>query len=227
MAFGSGVGGGGFGGGGGGGGFGAFSAHAEESRKRTTSDRKLIARLYNYVKKYKRNLMIAVVSIIISSITALIIPYMHKLAIDQVMLPENFSAFIWWIPLFTSIVVVHYLVQYIQLYQMRFLAENSIARMREEMVYKLQIISLRYFSEGEVGRIMARPINDANMVRMFLRRGLQLIVLDISSIFGSLIIIFFLNFKLGVLATSIVPLVLVFTWFMGIIARKILSKSTY
>ena len=50
---------------------------------------------------------------------------------------------------------------------------------------KLQIISLRYFSEGETGRIIARPINDANAVRIFFRLGFTNIVLNTASLAGA------------------------------------------
>jgi ATP-binding cassette subfamily B protein len=211
---------GGGGGGGGGGQFGVFSTRSEESRKRTTPDRKLIARLFKYAEDHRRNLIIGVVSIAISSITTLCIPYLHKVAIDQVITPNNISGFIWWIPIFVSVILVHYLAQYTQVFQMRILGENVVAKMREEMMSKLQIISLRYFSEGETGRIMSRPINDANMVRMFLRQGLTTIILDVCSLCGSLTIIFFLDSRLATIAVSILPVAAILAWLMGKLSRK-------
>jgi ATP-binding cassette subfamily B protein len=92
--------------------------------------------------------------------------------------------------------------------------------MREEIMHRLQYISLRYFSEGEIGRIMARPINDANMVRMFLRQGLTTIILDASSIIGSIIIIFFLDFKLALYAIAILPIAAVIALLMGRVSRR-------
>ena len=213
--------GGGFGGGGGGGGgFGAFSGHAEETRKRTTSDRALISRLSKYIGEHRRNLIRGIVSIVISSITALLVPYLHKVAIDQVITPGDFSGFAWWVPIFVSVVATHYLSQYVQVYQMRIVGENVVAKMREEIMHRLQYVSLRYFSEGEMGRIMARPINDANMVRMFLRMGLTTIVLDTASIFGSIVIIFFLDVRLALYAIAILPVSAVLALYMGRVSRR-------
>ena len=211
---------GGGGGGGGGGQFGVFSTRSEESRKRTVPDRKLIARLFDYAKDHRRNLVIGVVSIVVSSVTTLCIPYLHKVAIDQVITPENISGFVWWIPIFVFVVLIHYLAQYSQLFQMRILGENMVAKMREDMMSKLQIISLRYFSEGEIGRIMSRPINDANLVRQFIRQGLTTIILDVSSLCGSLIIIFFLDARLAIIAVSVLPVAAILAWFMGNFSRR-------
>lgn len=202
-----------------------FSTKVEESRKRIVPDRILIKRLYAYVKPYKKNLIIGIGAILLSSAAALFSPYMHKIAIDQIIQPRNISGFIWWFPLFIAITITYYLSQYIQLYQMRIVGENVVAGMREEMMHKLQEISLRYFSEGEIGRILSRPINDANVVRIFLRMGLTTIITDTASIIGSLIIIFFLDVRLAILAVAILPIAVILSIFLGQFSRKAQRKS--
>ena len=203
--------------------FGAFSRY-EETRKRTVSDQVLIKRLYRFIKPYKRNLTIGVVTIILSSVTGLLSPYLHKIAIDQIITPLNFSGFTWWIPIFVIVTLANYLLQYIQVFQMRIVGEHVVSEMRDEMMSRLQKISLRYFSEGEIGRIMSRPTNDANTVRIFLRMGLTEIITDISSILGSFVVIFALNVKLASLAIAILPIAVVLSWVLGRLSRKAYRK---
>jgi ABC-type multidrug transport system fused ATPase/permease subunit len=203
--------------------FGVFSRY-EETRKRTIPDRVLIRRLYRFIKPYKRNLTQGVVAIILSSVTGLLSPYLHKVAIDQIITPLNLSGFIWWIPIFVIVTLGNYLLQYVQVFQMRIVGENVVAGIRDEMMSKLQAISLRYFSEGEIGRIMSRPINDSNTVRIFLRMGLTEIITDVSSILGSLIVIFALNVELATLAVAIVPVAIIVSWLLGKLSRKIYRK---
>jgi len=186
--------------------FGVFSRYEEESRKRTVPDRVLLRRVYRYAKPYRRNLAIGVGAIILSALTGLLSPYLHKVAIDQIIRPGNLSGFIWWVPFFIFVTLSNYLLQYVQIFQMRIAGENVVARMRDEMISRLQVISLRYFSEGEIGRIMSRPINDANTVRIFLRMGLTSIIIDTASILGSFIIIFTLNVRLALIAVAVLPL---------------------
>lgn len=204
--------------------FGVFSK-SEESRKRTVPDRVLLRRIYKYAKLYKRNLVIGVVTIILSALTGLFSPYLHKVAIDQIIVPKNLSGFIWWVPIFIVVTLSNYLLQYIQIFQMRIVGENVVAEMRDEMMSKLQMISLRYFSEGEIGRIMSRPINDANTVRIFLRMGLTSIILDTASILGSFFIIFALNVKLALVAVAILPLAVGLAWFLGRFSRTAYRRT--
>jgi len=204
---------------------GVFSTTSEEARKRTVSDRTLIKRVYQYAKQYRRNLVVGVTTILLGSITGLLSPYLHKIAIDQIILPTNLSGFLWWIPIFAFVTLMNYVFQYVQVFQMRIVGEKVVAKMRDEMISKLQKISLRYFSEGEIGRIMSRPTNDANNVRIFLRMGLTSIILDTSSILGSFIIIFILNVKLALIAISVLPFAVGLTWFLGKFSRSAYRRS--
>ena len=185
----------------------------------------MIARIYRYAKHYQRSLVIGVVAIVLGAVTGLTSPYLHKIAIDQIILPNNLAGFYWWIPIFVFVTVANYVLQYVQVYQMRIVGEKVVAEMRDEMNSKLQKISLRYFSEGEIGRIMSRPTNDANTVRIFLRMGLTSIILDTSSILGSFIIIFWLNVKLALIAIAILPVAITLAWLLGRFSRSAYRRS--
>jgi ATP-binding cassette subfamily B multidrug efflux pump len=204
---------------------GVFSTTSEETRKRTVSDRTLIKRVYQYAKQYRRNLAIGVTTILLGSVTGLLSPYLHEIAIDQIILPANLSGFLWWIPIFAFVTLMNYVFQYVQVFQMRIVGEKVVAKMRDEMISKLQKISLRYFSEGEIGRIISRPTNDANNVRIFLRMGLTSIILDTSSILGSFVIIFILNVKLALIAISVLPFAVGLAWLLGRFSRSAYRKS--
>ena len=148
------------------------------------------------------------------------VPYMSKLVVDDIITPRNMAGFIWWIPVFLAITLGYYYTQYVQTWQIRILGENTVARIRQDIMSKLQIISLRYFSEGETGRIIARPINDANNVRMFFRMGFTSILLNAGSLFLGIAIIFFLNVKLALLAVVVMPIAAVATYYLGLLSRK-------
>ena len=200
--------------------FSDFSTKSEESKKRTTSDLALLRRVWEYATGFKRNLVIGIATIVLTGATSLLIPYLHLVVIDDIITPKNLAGFWWWIPIFVTVTIVHYLAQYTQIFQMRIVGENVVANMRDLMIRKLQKISLRYFSEGECGRILSRPVNDANVVRIFIRQGLANIILDVSQITGSLLIIFFINAKLALFAVSILPIAFFAAWTLGKISRK-------
>ena len=205
--------------------YGTFSGKEEERRKRTVPDRVLIRRVYHYAQANNRNLRIGVAATIAGAFTGLAAPYMHAIAIDNIITPKNLSAFIWWVPLFAVIILSNYLFQYIQTYQMRVVGEKVVAKMRDNMMEKLQVISLKYFSEGEAGRIISRPTNDANTVRIFIRVGLTSILVDISSILGAFAIMFYLDLRLSLLAISVLPVAIVLVWYLGKYSRAAYRRT--
>jgi len=205
--------------------YGTFSTKQEERRKRTVPDRVLIRRVYKYAQAHRRNLIIGVSATITGALTGLASPYMHAIAIDRIITPKNLSGFIWWIPLFAAVIIGNYLFQYIQTYQMRVVGENVVAKMRDDMMEKLQVISLRYFSEGEAGRIISRPTNDANTVRIFLRLGLTSILVDVSSILGAFAIMFYLDLRLSLLAITVLPVAILLVWFLGKYSRAAYRRT--
>ena len=166
-------------------------------------------------------------SIVGGALTGLVAPYLHAIAINNIISPaaqtgDTFylSGFIWWIPLFILITVSNYFFQYVQTYQMRIIGEYTVEKLKNDCVAKLQEISLKYFSEGEIGRIMSRPTTDAQQVRIFIRMGMTAMITDAASMAGALVIIFFLNWKLALLAVSILPVAVIMLLVLGGVSRR-------
>lgn len=82
------------GGGGGGGGLDggrpSFAEHRalrgeiEREGKRTVSDLALLKRLIVYAKPFQRQLIILVTALVISALSNITMPYLHSIAIDQI-----------------------------------------------------------------------------------------------------------------------------------------------
>ena len=204
-----------------------FSTKTEETKKRSGSERTLWVRFYQYVKPYRKNLTIGAAAIIGSALTGLISPYLHMIAINNIITPaaqtgksSYLAAFEWWVPLFVLVTGANYAFQYIQTYEMRYVGEKSVQKIKNESVEKLQEISLKYFSEGETGRIMSRPTTDSQQVRIFMRMGLTTMIMDAAQIIGSLVIIFFLDWRLALLAVSILPIAVLLLWLLGGWSRR-------
>jgi ABC-type multidrug transport system fused ATPase/permease subunit len=202
-----------------------FSTRYEESRKRRSSDRVLAKKIWSYAKGYRRNLLVGTSAIVTGALTGLVSPYLHAIAIDQIITPKNFSGFYWWVPIFVFTTILNFYAQYIQVFQMRIVGEHTVEKLRDEIVAKIEVISLKYFSEGETGRIMSRLVNDANQLRIFLRQGLTQLLVDITSILGSLIVVFAINAKLAAIAVSILPFAIAAGWFLGDYSRRAYRRS--
>ncbi|MCJ7770554.1 ABC transporter ATP-binding protein/permease [Candidatus Bathyarchaeota archaeon] len=211
-------------GGGMGGGHGAFGSETER-RKRTVSDSALLRRIMAYGKPYKSKLIVLVVSLVVSSLCNTLMPTLHKIAIDEIIGPGALDGFLWWVPIFIGVTVIIFVTQYVQQYMTAFVGENMISNLRLDMVKQLQILSLRYFAEGETGRVMSRVTNDAEALRQFLRMGAASLVTDVVTLFGALIMMFLLNPQLSFVTLGTIPVVLVITFVLGHFSRIAYRKT--
>lgn len=150
----------------------AVFAGSTEKGKRKVSDIALLKRLFHYAGLYQRHLFLIIISTITSSLCNTSMPYLQSIAIDQIISKGDYSGFIWWLPLFAGVATITFLAQYLQLCNVDFIGENVVSELREDMMTRLQILSLRYFAEGETGRVMSKITNDAEAVRLFIRMGI-------------------------------------------------------
>ncbi len=207
-----------------GGGARAFSRQ-EEEKKRTVSDIVLLRRLFNYMGPYRRTLLFLVSAVVTSSLCNVSLPYLHRIAIDQIIGSGSFDGFLWWTPLFIGIAALGFVAQYFQMYLTAFVGENVISELREAMVTRLQVLSLRYFAEGETGRVMSRVTNDAEALRMFFRTGITTIITDVVSIGGAIVVMLSFSVQLSLISLSTIPVIVVLTLVLGRLSRKAYRRT--
>lgn len=203
---------------------GAFGAQMEQ-RERKVSDLALLKRLMRYIRQYRSQLTIIITSVVIASLCNTMIPYLKKIAIDQIIGSGRFEDFYWWVPLFLGLSTLTYVMNYLQQYLMTFVGENIISELRENMMTRLQILSLRYFAEGETGRIMSRVTNDAEALRVFFRMGITIVFTDIATIAGALIMMLFLSPQLALITLTTIPVIIVLTLVLGNLSRKAFRRT--
>jgi ABC-type multidrug transport system fused ATPase/permease subunit len=127
---------------------GTFGAGAERGERRV-SDRSLLKRFMKYIKPYRKQIIVIIVAVITAGLCDTFTPYLHAIVINQIIGSGNLGGFLWWIPLFTFVATLSFAMQYLQQYLLSVVGENIISEFREDMMERLQILSLRYFAEGE------------------------------------------------------------------------------
>jgi subfamily B ATP-binding cassette protein MsbA len=105
---------------------------------------------------------------------------------------------------------------YGQAYLMNFVGLKVIADLREKLYNHLQTLSLSYFTKTPTGILISRITNDVNLIQGAVSHTIAGILKDAFTIIGLTGVIFYLNWKLGIVGFIIFPL--------GIIPIKELGK---
>jgi ATP-binding cassette subfamily B protein len=94
-----------------------------------------------------------------------------------------------------------------------------------ELFAHLQALSLSYFDQREIGRIMSRVTNDVDHITELLTSGVVTAVADIITLIGVVAMMLYINMPLALTSFSILPVMIVFVWRFGLKARAAYRRT--
>ncbi len=180
-------------------------------------------RLLAYIKPYTKQLIVAVVCIVLAASANLYVPWIIKDMIDKVlaardMMMLNFIA--------AGIVIVFFfrgIFYYGQSYLVSFVGQRVIIDIRDVLFRKFQRMPLAYYDQRQTGEIMSYITNDVAALQSALVDNLIELITESSTLVGSIALMFYLDWKLTFVTLVTVPLV---GQAMKIFGRKLKSSGT-
>ncbi len=184
-------------------------------------DGNIIMRIWAFVRPYKVKIYWAVTAVLIFTAMQLSIPLIIRYAIDHGMHSGDDapSVLIWTMVAFVVAVLVNFAASYAQEMLVGNVAEDVLFDIRKAMFSHLQRVSLSWMDKTEVGRLMSRLQGDVNSMQEFLETSV-LSLGDIVLLFGIIIVMLTLDFKLGLLTLSTLPVLFIVRLFWLPRARK-------
>lgn len=184
-------------------------------------DGNIIKRIWAFVQPYQVKIYWAVAAVLTFTAMQLLIPLIIRYAIDHGMHPDSadHSVLIWSIVVFLAAILINFGASYAQEMLVGNVAEDVLFDIRKAMFTHLQRVSLSWMDKTEVGRLMSRLQGDVNSMQEFLETSV-LSVGDIALLFGIVFVMLYLDFKLGLLTLSALPVLFIVRIFWLPRARK-------
>ncbi|MCP4384739.1 MAG: ABC transporter ATP-binding protein, partial [Hyphomicrobiales bacterium] len=201
------------------------SHHLEEEVFGKAFDRRVVRRIWRFVRPYRVKMAIAVAAVLIFTLSQLAIPLTISIAIDQGMARGEAGRDIltWAVVAFVAIAFVNYGASYVQEMTVGRVAESALFEMRRAMFDHLQFVSLSFMDRTEVGRLMSRLQGDVNSMQEFLESSV-LSIGDIVLLFGIVTVLLWLDPLLGLLTLSVMPvLFIVRIWWLPAARRAFMA----
>ena len=168
-----------------------------------------VRRIWAFVRPYRMKIYLSVVAVLIFTASQLAIPLIIGRAIDSGMTQGgNSTNLAWAVAAFAGAVLVNYAASWIQESQVGQVAEHVLFDMRRAMFAQLQRVSLSFMDKTEVGRLMSRLQGDVNSMQEFLETSV-ISVGDLVLLFGIVFVLLSLDFRLGLLTLSTMPVLFV------------------
>ena len=103
--------------------------------------------------------------------------------------------------------------------------QRVLAALRVRLFEHLQQLPLAYFDRRPVGDLMSRLLSDVDTLGQFFSQGLPQVVGALLGLVGVLVAMLALNVRLALACFTIIPVMLVTTWFFGARARRAYRKT--
>lgn len=187
-------------------------------------DPKVARGLLQFVKPYTKQMLVALVFMIIVTAASVSGPYFVKLAIDDGITKNNPVALQNIVLIFLAVSIVQLFVNYLRVRIMSRVGQHVLYDVRTAMFDHLQKLSLGFYNRYSVGRVITRVINDVGTLREFITWAVLAIVRNALGIIGILIAMLTLNLKLSLLTFIVLPIMIWATFAFRNAARKSYRK---
>ena len=174
-------------------------------------DPRVVQNLVDFISPYKWQFLIALLLMIVSSIAAVLGPYLIKFALDEGIAANSMDALRQAVYLFLLAAFVQWVSIYLRVNLMARAGQSIIYDLRSRLFEHLQNLSLNFFSHYSVGRVITRVINDVEVLRDFITWAIIAVVRDLVTVFGIIIAMFSMNAKLSLLTLMVIPFMVLVT----------------
>jgi ABC-type multidrug transport system fused ATPase/permease subunit len=164
-----------------------------------------VSTLVRLTAPYKGRTILAVVSLLAATLTALVPPYLAKLAVDDGIRQQDLSALTVIVVVFIAAGVANLGTSAAQTYFTGWTGERILADLRNKLFRHLQMLSLGFYERNRAGVIISRLTNDVDALDQLVTDGVTTLVQNTLILVGSAAILFWLDWRLGLATLAVIP----------------------
>lgn len=176
---------------------------------------KSLLRVLSYLKPYSKQVYLTLFFAILTTLLDLLPPWLIKIIIDQLVEDQTAASqgteaiWIYWA---VGGLLAAYFGRNFANYR-RIVVNNKVEQkvvfdMRSQVYRALQKLSPKYFENRSTGELMSRVNDDVNYVERIFIDGVEQVVTAVLTLIGISLILFYLHWKLALLALLPIPLLI-------------------
>ena len=190
-----------------------MSFHEEEVLGKAY-DARLMRRLLGYLRPHKWYVIGALLALVGDAVTQLAPPYLVKIAIDRYIAQGDLAGVNNIAVVYLAVLVASFSLEYAQTYMMQMIGQRIMFDMRMQIYTHLQRLDLSFYDRNPVGRLMTRVTTDVDVINDLFTSGVVAAFGDLFMLVGIMITLLWMDWRLALIAFSVLPLILVLAqWF--------------
>ena len=178
----------------------------EEKKNKPKVTKDLLRRIYSYLRPYRKQMALVLVSILVSSVLTLMPSVLTGKIIDDGLIARNLKALILFILLSFGVTLLANLIGILESYLNTWIAQHITFDMRNTMYRHLQTMSQRFFTTNNQGDIITRMTSDISGVQQIITGTLTSILSNAITLIVALVLMFRENWILALVGIAVVPL---------------------
>ncbi len=182
-------------------------------------------RIVGFFRPYRREVVIVLVAIVVTSLLGLINPLLLKALIDIAIPQKDWFLLNLFVGLMIVVPIVSGLIGVGQAYVNNVIGQNVMQDLRNALYAHLQRMPLRFFTETRTGEIQSRLANDVGGVQAVVTDTAASITSNIAVAASTVIVMLLLDWRLTLLSLGVTPIFLVLTYRVGRIRRAVSAET--
>ena len=175
-------------------------------------DLKILNRLFIFCKPYMGVFYVLIFLTLSLSILQPIRPYITQIIIDDYVSLNDLDGLKNMIFLLFGLLIINAIVMYFHTYLSGWLGQNIIKDIRIKLFSHLQNFKLQFFDKTPIGRIVTRNVSDIETIADIFGQGIAAIIGDILQLFGIVVLMFYINWKLTLISLATLPFLFLTTY---------------
>src|ERR1700676_5595675 len=198
-----------------------MASHHEEDVLGKAYDSRLMKRLLTYLRPYKWQVAIALVSIFLKAGADVLGPYLTKVVIDKYLAPvkgvhTSLDFFLSNKPLVgiaqvaafgVALLVFSFLLEYLQTYFMQWAGQMVMFDLRSQIFRHLQRMHIGFYDKNPVGRLVTRVTTDVDALNEMFTSGVVSIFEDVFVLVGIMAIMLNMTWRVSLITLAVLPFI--------------------
>ena len=181
----------------------------------------LLKRVIVFAKPYKKQFIIAAISAIILSFLAPARPMLINYAIDNYILIEDATNLLRITIILILLLFLEGFIQFFYMYLSNWIGQHVILDLRKKIFKHILSLRMKYFDNTPIGTLVTRSVSDIETIADIFSQGLLVIIAELLKLVIVIIVMFYTDWRLTIIALSTIPVLLIATnWF-----KKNIKKS--
>ena len=180
-------------------------------------DFQLFKRLLNYIRFYRLNFFIALFSVLVGALLAIVNPRLLIDIIDTYIPNKDAEALLTTVTVMLSVLFLKVVFQFLFIYFANWLGQHIIKDIRSQLFKHMLRFKMQYFNNTPVGKLVTRSVSDIETIASIFGQGLFMIVSDLLTMLVVMVFMVYKNWQLALIAFTVLPIL--------IYATKIFQKA--